>query len=100
MGTISRKKQIPKLNLSVTPIADHIKADLTDEVAVLDALGEAEVLHRKTGVPGQRFKTISSVNHKITPRQKRGVIEDFFVLSGPSVLDQATALPGQYVRPF
>jgi len=28
VGTISRKKQILKLNLSLTPIADRIKADL------------------------------------------------------------------------
>ena len=37
---------------SLAPIAVHIKADLADEVAVLDALGEGVVLHRKTG---QRF---------------------------------------------
>ena len=37
---------------SLAAIADHIKADLADEVVVLDTLGEAEVLHRKTG---QRF---------------------------------------------
>ena len=44
VGTISRKKQIPKLNLSLTPIAVHIKADLADEVAILNALRESKVL--------------------------------------------------------
>ena len=34
---------------SPAAIADHIKADLSDEVIVLDALGEAEVLYRNGG---------------------------------------------------
>ena len=51
----TRRKNLclSSLGLSLlAPIAVHIKADLADEVAVLDALGEGVVLHRKTG---QRF---------------------------------------------